>query len=201
MYRPKTSPGSFTPLGSSPNFTMILYYPAKPGMNIILWGENMTIHNISPDSVAMFIGSGELEQEGLDVLSLDIESAAKFAREAFLKAGIAVSPGMEIDAFAGDCGILVFAQLVRNLPVFYRFFDFENLLSAASAAESGITGRLYLLDGAWWLCVTGGWEHSAIFSEFGERVPRDAAFSAVLRERGTCVFEEQAIDCFREKFS
>jgi hypothetical protein len=149
----------------------------------------------------MFIGSGELEKEGLDIQSLDIETAARFAREAFSKAGISVSPGMEIEAFAGDCGILVFAQLVRSLPVFFRFGDFENLLAAVDAAAPGITGRLYLMDGAWWLCVTGGWEHSAVFSEFGERVPRDAAFSAVLRERGACVFEEQALDIFRKKFS
>ena len=147
----------------------------------------MTIHNISPDSVAMFIASAELEKEGLDVESLDVESAARLAREAFKTAGIAVATGLEIEAFAGTCGILVFAQLLTALPVVYKFDDFEDMLRGIGTVPPEVRGDVFAMEDSWWLRITEGWDKAPALTEFGRKIP-DAGTEAALTERGAKVF-------------
>ena len=97
----------------------------------------MTIQPISDASVALYITPADLKEHGLTPAALTLEGALSLARDAFREAGIELAGPVEIEAYPGTCGVLVFARVRPRSRVWFSFGGLESLAAAARLSEFG----------------------------------------------------------------
>ena len=119
----------------------------------------MTIQPIGSAGVALY----------LTPAGLTLERAADLARSAFRQSGMEPEGPLEIEAYPGACGVLVFAR-VHMQP--RAWFSFGSLDAAAAAARTlpapPPDAALLWWDGRWWLSLGGEEEGAAArLAEFG----------------------------------
>ena len=68
----------------------------------------MTIQPIDNHSVALYLTGEELRQYGVSPATLTLEEARAMTREACGQAGIALSGGVEIEAYPEKNGVMLF---------------------------------------------------------------------------------------------
>ena len=76
----------------------------------------MTIQPIGSHSVALYLTGEELNQYGVSPVTLTLEEAQAVTREACGRAGIALSGGVEIEAYPDKDGVMLFACAREELP-------------------------------------------------------------------------------------
>jgi negative regulator of genetic competence, sporulation and motility len=161
----------------------------------------MTIQPINEFDVALFIGRKDLEQRGLSPEILNMKDAKKLAHEAFNDAGIEVDGSLEIEAFAAESGVLVFARRLSPVPAVFVFPDFETLLEAVEAlGDPGETASITYLDGWWYASIAANNRSAQLLGEYGERLECGAAFAAHLKEHGDTVLNEKRTGLLRAYF-
>ena len=93
----------------------------------------MTIQPISDASVALYITPADLKEHGLTPTALTLEGTLSLAQDAFRQAGIDLAGPVEIEAYPGACGVLVFARVRPRSRAWFSFGGLESLAAAARA--------------------------------------------------------------------
>ncbi len=155
----------------------------------------MTIHPIGGASVALYITPAELKARGVRPEELSGPQAEALARQACAAAGLSLPRELEIEAFPGQSGLLLFARARRSPRIWYSFQELEPLLSAALALREAPEGcALYWCGGRWWLCLEDGEGASAaLLAEFGRRERERPHLAAHLAEFGRTIFPTRAL--------
>jgi len=102
---------------------------------------------------------------------------------------------MEIEAFPECCGVLVFARIRPEGPVWFTFDSVEGVLSAAVALRHAPPeSTLWWREGRYWLSLTPtDPTAAAVCAEFGSTAPPDPHRADDLRKTGVLVFPEKAL--------
>lgn len=162
----------------------------------------MTIQPIGAASVCLYFTPADLSQHGFSPSSLTLEQALFLTRDACDQAGITLDGSIEIEAYPECCGVLVFANIRPDGPLWFTFDDLEPLLSAALAlGGQSLDAALWWWEGRYWLALPPGAEGpAAVCQEFGASQPGDPLLPARLDESGRLIFPTQALDQLRWHF-
>ena len=155
----------------------------------------MTIQPIGSAGVALYLTPADLREHGLTPAGLTLERAADLARSAFRQSGMEPEGPLEIEAYPGACGVLVFARV--HMPP-RAWFSFGSLAAAAAAARTlpapPPDAALLWWDGRWWLSLAAEERGAAArLSEFGRCETARPWLEASLAEHGRPVWERDAL--------
>lgn len=155
----------------------------------------MNIHPIGTASIALFLSPADLEEHGLTPETLSTQRALELTRRACRQAGLALEGDVEIEAYPGGCGILVFAHASPPRRCWFSFDSLPALLSAARALpHPPEEAALFWWEDAWWLSLPGEQVHAVnILSEFGTPCRARPFFDARVEEYGMSVFPSRAL--------
>lgn len=156
----------------------------------------MTIHPIGADSVALYLTPTDLKEYGFTPEDLSPEQALELTRSACGEAGIDLAGSIEIEAYPGGCGILVFAQIKPQPYIWFSFECLDSLLAAARVLpDAPAETRLFWCAERWWLSLPGSAGHCAnILSEFGQSCRQFPHMDARIAEYGAAIFLSHALD-------
>lgn len=167
----------------------------------------MTVHNTGRYSVALYLQPEELETGS----NIDDEWARKLALSVLDDMGVPLDGTLEIEAFTGHGGLMVFAALHPESEwetVFISFADLDGAIdySAAVMARPPQRSNLFQMDGQYILAMSappdGLTPIVLMAGEFGRRLLRPAAYLRFLREHGQTVLDGcavQALACIGER--
>lgn len=163
----------------------------------------MTIQPIGSGSAALYITPADLKERGLTPAGLTLEQALELTRAAFRQAGLTLEGGVEIEAYPGSCGVLVFARVRTPERVWFSFGCLEDLTAAARALSRPLPdGALLWWAERWWLSLPAGAEQAAArLSEFGRCESHRPHLEASLAEHGQIIFPADALDGLLTRFS
>ena len=162
----------------------------------------MTIQPIGSTSAALYITPADLRERGLTPEGLTLERALELTRDALAQEGLALEGAIEIEAYPGACGVLVFARVRPPERLWYSFGGLEPLLAAArSLPEPRPDAALFWWEGRWWLSLPAGAEQPANrLSEFGRLERTGPLQAARLAEHGRPVLDRDALGTLLEAF-
>lgn len=156
----------------------------------------MTIQQINPASIAVYLTPGDLEARGYSAGALTLEQAFQLTRSACAELGYNTNGILEIEAFPDACGVLVFAKLHAHPQVHFSFAKFETVLSAVCALPRPLPdAALTYLDGTYYLSLAAQ-NKSCLhaLSEYSTPIKDNPYFSAHLKEHGTPIFAQDALE-------
>ena len=160
----------------------------------------MDIISLNADAAAIFIDARELDDAGLTPQQLECESASRLVDCVLGDSGLALDGALEIEAFAGSGGVMLFARAIQASRVFCLFDDLESLCAAAVSLPQG-TGSLCYIEGRWCLILRGCERFfSGMLSEFSCLEVRSAAYEDYLAEHGALVFPARATERLLEYY-
>ncbi len=149
----------------------------------------MTIQPINEYDIALFIGKTDLEERGLSCDALSMSDAQKMAREAFVSAGLECGKNLEIEAYASNCGVLVFARKAHPVTRVWVFSSFEEFIDALCAlGEPGCKASVVHYEGKWYISTCSDFA-ADVLDEYAQRCERGMLFSEHLREHGVLVLD------------
>jgi len=162
----------------------------------------MTIQPIGSGSIALYITSSDLQEQGLLTEDLNLERAMALTRNACAEMGLTLEGAVEIEAFPDTDGVLIFARVGIPETIYYSFDSLEQVIQAACALPSlSCSSRLFRLNGRYYVSLTGYSEQTEnTVSEYGLKEPQCSTFAAYLREHGETVLESGALTRFQEHF-
>ncbi len=158
----------------------------------------MTVHNVGSRNVALYIEENEMEAMGLSEQSLSRDRARALAMSAFDRLGLKVDGEMEIEAFTGSGGVMVFAAVYprQNLePLFFSFPGLEPLLDALRVApELPSDASVFRLEEDYILFLRLApcdfMRLALVFSEYARRLFRPAEYALFLAEHGRLIADD-----------
>lgn len=162
----------------------------------------MTIHNTGQYSVAVFLQPEELEKEGQGIREPDDEWTRKLALSVMDDLGIHSRGKLEIEAFAGHGGLMVFAALRPEdqwETLFFSFDSLESVLTLAAGLNGPLPARstLTYIGNRYILSISSPAQECTRFGyvagEFGRRLYRPAAYARHLSEHGVTVSASTAL--------
>lgn len=155
----------------------------------------MTIQSIGAASVALYLTTADLKEHGLTPEDLSPERALELTRSACGEAGIDLDGSIEIEAYPGGCGVLVFAHIRPPQCYWFSFDSLDALLAAARILpDAPEAAALIWWEGRWWLSLPGEAQQCAnILSEFGHTHDRPDRLTPRLEEYGDPVFSSRAL--------
>ena len=155
----------------------------------------MTIEPIGNASVALYLTPADLNRHGFSPGTLTLDQALELTREACEEAGIVLDGAVEIEAYPECCGVLVFAHVRPEGPLWFTFDDLEPLLEATLALHATtVDASLWWWEGKYWLSLPPEAEgEAAVCREFGSPRQMDPLFSARLEEAGQVIFPHHAL--------
>ncbi|MDR3206807.1 MAG: adaptor protein MecA [Oscillospiraceae bacterium] len=162
----------------------------------------MTVHRTGRYSVAVFVKPDELAREGQEPDAVDNEWTRRLAAGALDSRGLRAGGRMEIEAFTGRGGLIVFAALYPESQwesLFYALDGIEEAIAMAVRLEplAPLSSSLYYIDGAYVLSLSAPPEAlirlGYLAGEFGRRLYRPAAYVRFLREHGKTVLQGAAV--------
>ena len=162
----------------------------------------MTIQAIGSTGIAIYIDEHDLEAVGAKAQELDLDSARPIVSTALIEAGLSTDGVMEIEAFQNGDSVLIFARILASEPLFFRFDDFEELLTAVKSLPPVPTdSTLTYLNGSYYLTIAKD-EHAAasVLEEFCGRLELPASFMLHLREHGSVICAHNALGTLRQYF-
>ena len=164
----------------------------------------MEIHPMGHNGVAIYIDTDELAEYGCAERELDERRARQFALAALRTLGLHTGGGMEIEAYTGADGVMVFAVLAEtdgmkgqpsgsgaetDTVAFFTFAQTDDALDALSALLQNVSPPQYtlcILDGIPVLTVQGSQNTIARISlplaEYGCRRQYPPEYLLFLRE-------------------
>ena len=162
----------------------------------------MTIQQINPASIAVYLSPEDLETHGYQADELTVQQALHLMRTACRKLGFVPAGIVEIEAFPGACGVLVFARLHAQPPALFRFPDLETLLSAIPSLPTPYpSAALTYWDHAYYLSFpTQNPSYHSILSEFGKPLQATDTLIAYLNEHGQCIAKQEALEQLQTAF-
>ena len=162
----------------------------------------MTIQPISDASVALYITPADLKEHGLTPAALTLEGALSLARDAFREAGIELAGPVEIEAYPGTCGVLVFARVRPRSRAWFSFGGLENLAAAARAQPEPRPAPPRGWGGArgGGSRAAGAAGAAARLSEFGRAESSRPHLEASLAEHGRPVWRRDALNALLTYF-
>ncbi|WP_202621068.1 adaptor protein MecA [Pseudoflavonifractor sp. 524-17] len=155
----------------------------------------MTIQPIGTTSIALYLTPADLRQHGLSPEDLPLDRALELTRSACGEAGIELDGVLEIDAYPGSCGVLVFARVRPPSRRWFSFCSFEDLLAAAHARPGPPEeSALFWWEDGWWLSLSSEAEQwIGLLGEFGSPAPSAPYLDARITEYGAAVLPKDAL--------
>ena len=161
----------------------------------------MTVHSTGPYSLIMHLAPGELAPKGRTPLAADDAWTRRVALHAMEANGIGTDGVVEIEAFNGQGGLMIFAALRpehQQETLFYQFDCLEDLLrlSVRFRRNPPRKSTLTYIDGKYVLSLSAQSREAVRLSyaagEFGRRLYRPAVFARYLSEHGKVLMRETA---------
>ena len=156
----------------------------------------MTIHPIGTSSIALYLSPSDLEERGLTGDTFSDKAALTLTRALCREAGICLEGTLEVDAYPGGDGLLVFAYVRPPRQIWFIFDSLPTLCAAARSLPAlPPSAALFWWKDAWWLSLAGT-ERCAIhiLSEYGTSLPSTPFREGQLAEYGRPVFDRQALE-------
>lgn len=155
----------------------------------------MTIEPIGNASVALYLTPADLKRHGYSPGTLTLDQALELTREACEEAGIVLDGTVEIEAYPEYCGVLVFAHVRPEGPLWFTFDDLVPLLEATLALHATtVDASLWWWEGKYWLSLPPEAEgEAAVCREFGSLRQMDPLFPARLEAAGRAIFPHHAL--------
>lgn len=152
----------------------------------------MLVHKSGAHSVAVYIETRELEHYVGEGQELGEPQARELAINAMRELGLAVTGALEIEAFTGAAGAMVFALLNPQEEEAAAFFSFDSIDGALDAmlmlrdTRSRCEARLFMPDG-WPILALRGTQSavgyiSNLLCEFGYRRNHPPEYQLFLHE-------------------
>ena len=162
----------------------------------------MTIQPIGSTSAAIYLTAEDLEEYGITGSSLTAEQARTLLPRLLSQTGLTITGTVEVEAFPGLGGVLAFVHLVPPQRCWLCFDRLEDLLAALAQAPPEDGGAsLYLLEGRYWLSLSGkAMDAAARLSEFGDEMPLTPLAEAVLLEHVVPLASGDQFARFRSSF-
>ena len=161
----------------------------------------MNVHCTGPYSLIVLLAPGELAR-GQTPRAVDDAWTRKLALRAMTEYGIGTDGVVEIEAFTGQGGLMIFAALHPEHQydtLFYQFDSLEDLLqlSGRLRRQPPRKSALTYIDGQYVLSLSAlpreAVRLSYVAGEFGRRLYRPAGFSRYLSEHGKVLSRETAV--------
>lgn len=165
--------------------------------------DTMEVQTISNMSFAVYLDSRDLSEHHIKPDGITSEDTAAILRTAFQKLGRTFCSKAYVDFFPGRDEVMLFVRLNFKDPLFFRFEDFESVITAAAACGDVPFSSLFYIDGHYVLAVyrlEGEPDPISLF-EFGAQLEYPADFALHLSEHGRELILNNAISVLREKFS
>jgi len=162
--------------------------------------KNMVVHTTGPYSIAVHLPPEEIEKKGK--IEIDDEWARRLALGVMDEFGIGAQGKVEIEAFAGRGGLMIFAALCpesRWETLFFCFDRLEDVLELSERLRPRIPPKstLTYIDGEYILSLTAPPEEiirlGLLAGEFGRRLFRPGSFARFLAEHGREVIARTAL--------
>lgn len=156
----------------------------------------MTIHPIGTSSIALYLTPSDLEERGFTGDTFSDEAALTLTRALCQEAGICLEGTLEVDAYPGGDGLLVFAYVRPSRQVWFVFDSMQTLCAAARSLPTlPQAAALFCWKDAWWLSLPGS-ERCAIhmLSEYGAPLSSTPFREGQLAEYGRPIFDRQALE-------
>lgn len=151
----------------------------------------MLITPINKESLALFIETVEIGSE------FGPEMAKLLAKAAFNELGLRADGTMELEAYPGNTGVLLFARLVAEEV--YRFEELDDLLAAVTEIPPPFpASKLTYYGGRYYLTVNGLFD---ALTEFAEHRSGSSLLAAFLAEHGRVLSSPEALSFLNEIFN
>ncbi|MGI6497884.1 MAG: adaptor protein MecA [Oscillospiraceae bacterium] len=162
----------------------------------------MTIQQINPASIAVYLSPEDLADHGCFAEDLTIQEAFRITRLACGKLGFSPTGILEIEAFPNACGVLVFAKLHEQHRALFRFPDLETLLSAISVLPRPFpdASLTYWEDAYHLSFIAPNPSYHSILLEFGQSIQESEYHLSHILEHGRCIVEKNALDVLDASF-
>ena len=157
----------------------------------------MTIQQINPASIAVYLSPEDLADHGCLADDLTIQQAFQITRIACGKLGFSPSGILEIEAFPDACGVLVFAKLHERHRMLFRFSSLESILSALAVLPRPFPedASLTYWNHAYFLSlISSSPSYYNMLSEFAQPVSQEDYYADHLNEHGTCILRTDALN-------
>lgn len=143
----------------------------------------MTVERIGDKRIALYISGDELDSLIPDDGQFNLQTAQELAEKAFSHWGEGISGSLELEAFAGSGGVLLFARLIDNEVFAYTYDSFEHILQASRLLHgSPPQAELYTYNQ--YYMVLSDTELPDSFSEYAAVNTLEATAAAMIREHG-----------------
>ncbi len=162
----------------------------------------MTIHSTGQYSVAVYLQREELAEDGGAVPEPDSEWTRKLALSVMDELGIHSKGKLEIEAFAGQGGLMLFAALHPEDQWETAFFTFDSLEAVITLAQAlkkspPAKTKLTYIENRYVLTLCSPPDESVrqclIASDFGNRLYRLPLYDRFLCEHGKTVLADHAV--------
>jgi hypothetical protein len=163
----------------------------------------LTVHKTGRYSVAVYVKPDELAREGQEPNAVDNEWTRRLAAGALDSRGLSAGGRMEIEAFTGRGGLIVFAALYPECQwemLFYALDGIEEAIALAAQLHSlsPPSSSLHYIEGAYVLSLSAPPEQLVRLGyragEFARRLHRPVGYVRFLREHGKTVLCGTAVD-------
>ena len=157
----------------------------------------MRVHNTSGNAMAIFLEKEEVRAVTGGRQDLSQKTAGLIAREVFASCGI-YPEKMELDAFDGAQGTLLFARAKKLRQCIFRFAAPADVALAVRQKQNAddVSSDLYTYRGSFYLVVKGAGADTITKSirSGGTEQSWKPGFDALLKERGRVLFCGDAIE-------
>ena len=161
----------------------------------------MQVHTTDRHHVAFFLSHEELSTYGLDESQVDGVWTRQITLRLLRDIGVSVDGVLEIEAFPGQSGLMVFASLSPESALetaYYLFDSFDHVTACCALLRAPPRQSLLAIHkGQYLLAVSDIAAISArighVASEFGRPLYLPHAFVRFLREQKAVVIPEQAV--------
>lgn len=149
----------------------------------------MTVEHIGNRRIALYITDDELDSIIPADGQFNLKTAQQLAEKAFSRWGEDVSGSLELEAFAGLGGVLLFARLIDDEVFAYTYESFEEVIQAARLLDGAVPWAelFYYMDR---YIILSNMELSDSFSEYAEINTLEGMSAAVIREHGKLICDD-----------
>lgn len=154
----------------------------------------MTVLPINTNSTALFFTDDDLSTQGFCADTLTEDDVLMLARSALRQFDLTLS---ELEAYAGQYGLLIFTYTVSAQQRLWYFQDFELLLNAAAGIDM-TGGSLYQWQDGWWLISHDPCDGA--LAEFAVEIKDTDHMPCRVKEYGELIIPTDTFSTLRKNF-
>ncbi|MCL2569425.1 MAG: adaptor protein MecA [Oscillospiraceae bacterium] len=162
----------------------------------------MTIQHIGKRAITLYIPEHELVDLAMSPAAIGKPEALKLLEIALEDHGFDGWETAELEIYAGQSAVLLFARRKSGSPRHFYFGEFEQLISAAHLCPEALPSTLCRLKGGYLLTVYPfeGDAPPPILSEYGQELGSSAYLTAHLAEQDAALLPTGALARLRTHF-